>query len=158
MDLVTPVAASILIRDGKVLLIRRKGKTFDGLLSIPGGKIDFGETIESAALRELGEETGVKASFRRHLATIPEHITENGRVIKHLMIQLCELDYQGDLGTREFEPVWVPLADLGSVRGEMTPSDYHMIQDILLSDSPGTWFSLLEKTADGYVQKEFRRI
>ncbi len=159
MNFVTPVAVSILVREGKVLLIRGEGRTLSGLLSLPGGKIEYGEAVEDAALREFEEETGIRSSFRRHLATIPEHIVENGKVIKHVIVQLCELEYQGESGTREFEPVWVSLDDLDSIRPEMTPSDYHMIQDILLRDRPGTYFSSLEKTPDGgYVQKEFRKL
>jgi 8-oxo-dGTP diphosphatase len=42
-----------------VLMIRRGGDPFRGLLALPGGFVDVGETVEQAALRELEEETGV---------------------------------------------------------------------------------------------------
>jgi 8-oxo-dGTP diphosphatase len=42
-----------------VLMIRRGGDPFRGMLALPGGFVDVGETVEQAALRELDEETGV---------------------------------------------------------------------------------------------------
>jgi 8-oxo-dGTP diphosphatase len=58
-----PVPATIaaVIRDGQVLLVRRANAPDAGLWGFPGGKIDHGETIEAAAVRELLEETGVRA-------------------------------------------------------------------------------------------------
>ena len=158
MELVVPVAVSVLIKDGKVLFIRRRGETFAGLLSLPGGKIDYGETIEGAALREFQEETGIQANFTRHLATIPEHIVKDGRVIKHLIIQLCELEHLTDTPKREFRPEWVSLDELDSRRQDITPSDYLMIKNILIPGRIGFYYSLMEKSESGYIQKEFRRI
>jgi 8-oxo-dGTP diphosphatase len=42
-----------------VLMIRRGGDPFHGMLALPGGFVDAGETVEQAAVRELSEETGV---------------------------------------------------------------------------------------------------
>ncbi|WCM25977.1 NUDIX hydrolase [Sphingomonas sp. QA11] len=58
-----PVPATIaaVIRDGQVLLVRRANPPDAGLWGFPGGKIDHGETIEAAAVRELFEETGIRA-------------------------------------------------------------------------------------------------
>jgi len=48
---------------GDVLLIRRATPPNAGAFSLPGGKLEFGETLTAAALRELGEETGVTAEL-----------------------------------------------------------------------------------------------
>lgn len=54
-------AGTVCFRGEDVLLIRRGKKPGLGQWSIPGGRIERGETADAAALRELDEETGVKA-------------------------------------------------------------------------------------------------
>lgn len=58
-----PVAAvlAVVIRDAEVLLVRRANPPDVGKWGFPGGKIESGELIRDAALRELSEETGVRA-------------------------------------------------------------------------------------------------
>ncbi|MGV6873512.1 NUDIX hydrolase [Pseudochelatococcus sp. B33] len=62
-----PVAAviAVVLHEGRTLLVRRANPPDAGLWGFPGGKIDHGETIEDAALRELREETGVRGEARR---------------------------------------------------------------------------------------------
>ncbi len=60
---VTPCAGVVCLRGDEVLLIRRGKPPREGEWSIPGGRIEPGETAGAAALRELGEETGVRAEL-----------------------------------------------------------------------------------------------
>lgn len=53
------VSASI-FRDGKVLLVRRARSPAKGFYSLPGGRVEFGETLHKALHREVDEETGLK--------------------------------------------------------------------------------------------------
>ena len=56
------LAASFAVfREDRVLLGSRATPPNDALYSIPGGVVEAGETLEEAALRELFEETGVRA-------------------------------------------------------------------------------------------------
>lgn len=53
----------VCIRESDVLLIQRGTAPRKGEWSIPGGRIETGETESQAALRELGEETSVSANL-----------------------------------------------------------------------------------------------
>ena len=56
----TPNAASVALIDrDKVLLIQRARKPYFGMWSLPGGRLEPGETPEQAAQREVMEETGL---------------------------------------------------------------------------------------------------
>jgi 8-oxo-dGTP diphosphatase len=56
-------ASACIWRGGQVLLIKRGKAPGKGLWSLPGGKIEIGETSEAAAVRELFEETQVVAEL-----------------------------------------------------------------------------------------------
>ena len=56
-------ATAVVIRDGKVLLVHGRNPTF----AMPGGGIEPGESADCAAMRELFEETGLKASQTKFL-------------------------------------------------------------------------------------------
>ena len=58
----TAAAIAVLVREGRILLVRRAKRPDRGLWGYPGGRIEPGETIAAAALRELREETGVVAA------------------------------------------------------------------------------------------------
>jgi 8-oxo-dGTP diphosphatase len=60
-----PVAAVgvVCLRGAEVLLVRRGRPPHQGEWSLPGGRIEWGERAEAAALRELREETGVEAEI-----------------------------------------------------------------------------------------------
>lgn len=64
-----PVARLIVPNaEGKVLILRRQNAAHDaGRWCLPGGKIDYGETAEEAAARELREETELRCVSARFL-------------------------------------------------------------------------------------------
>lgn len=58
-----PAVGVVCLRGPDVLLIRRGAPPRQGEWSLPGGRIEWGETAAAAALRELREETAVEADL-----------------------------------------------------------------------------------------------
>ena len=59
------VDAVVFDDQGRLLLIRRKFPPFQGQFALPGGFVDYGETVEAAVQRELEEETGIQTGIER---------------------------------------------------------------------------------------------
>lgn len=54
------VAVAVIVRDGRILIARRPEHVHQGgLLEFPGGKVEPGETVQQALVREIAEETGL---------------------------------------------------------------------------------------------------
>jgi len=49
-----------IFRDGRVLLVRRARSPGKGFYSLPGGRVEFGESLHTALRREVDEETGLR--------------------------------------------------------------------------------------------------
>lgn len=73
---VEPASSGILIRDGRILLIRRKNPPSYDMFAFPGGRAEAGETPDQTALREFEEETGIHAHSPQLFATY-DLISEN---------------------------------------------------------------------------------
>jgi len=71
------VAVGLVARDraGRLLLVERGNPPHKGRWSLPGGRVEGGETIAAAATRELAEETGLEAAVGE-IAGIVERIGE----------------------------------------------------------------------------------
>ncbi len=63
-------AGAVVIRDGAVLLIRFTEEGCGSHYELPGGGVEAGETLEAAALRELGEETGLAGTVGPEVARV----------------------------------------------------------------------------------------
>ena len=59
----------VILKDGKILLILRKNNNeYNGIWSNPGGKVEEGETVEEAVIREIREELGIGVKIVRKLS------------------------------------------------------------------------------------------
>ncbi|MCF8506148.1 MAG: NUDIX hydrolase [Caulobacter sp.] len=83
-----PTAGVVCLRGDEVLLIKRGNPPRQGQWSLPGGRIEWGETSEAAALRELQEETGVEAVLTGLIDVVDGIMSsrETGEVTRHYIM------------------------------------------------------------------------
>lgn len=123
MEKVTRVGIGIMIlKDSKVLLGKRHEDPEkadselhgEGTWTMPGGKIDFGESPEEAACREVMEETGIEA---KNLEVINISNDLSGEAHFITIGFLCR-DFEGEPKVREPDEItewkWFPLDALPS--------------------------------------------
>jgi ADP-ribose pyrophosphatase YjhB (NUDIX family) len=72
---------------GRVLLVKRGRPPAEGLWSVPGGKVELGESLEEACVREMREETGLVVEVCDRV-TIVERISrdDSGAISHHYVI------------------------------------------------------------------------
>lgn len=86
-----PVVRALLFNDeGQLLILKRQGGAYcAGRWCLPGGKIDYGDTPEKAAIREIVEETGLRL-------VNPEFVTlQNSPPIAAGLMHCINLYYRG---------------------------------------------------------------
>lgn len=107
--------SALVIKDGQILLGKRKGSHGAGTWCIPGGHLEYGETIEEGAARELLEETGLKALSIRCAGWTNNIFEEN----KHYISFFAHIDrFEGEIALLEPNKCegwhWFPLNALPS--------------------------------------------
>lgn len=106
----------VVIKDDRVLLVRRGKAPAFGQWAIPGGSVELGETLKQAVEREIREETGiaVRAGEVCHLfETIRRD--DHGRVRFHyVIIDLMAEHLSGEPvpASDVTEAAWMPFAEL----------------------------------------------
>jgi 8-oxo-dGTP diphosphatase len=98
----------------QVLLIKRNQAPAQGLWSIPGGRLEPGETLVEACRREFYEETNLAIDVRQVVAIVERRLEGFHYVIIDFYVQLaneekCVLIAQSDVA----EARWVSLDNLG---------------------------------------------
>ena len=112
-------AIAVVLKDDHVLLARReRGGVM--LWGFPGGHVEWGESALEAAVRELAEETGVRARAERYLTNVDVLIRAAGgatEVHYLLAVVLCRyLEGEAEAADDIAEARWVPFVDVEAGR------------------------------------------
>ena len=125
MKIVLVAAVALIDKDGRVLLAERpEGKSLAGLWEFPGGKVEPGESPETALIRELHEELGIE-TWSSCLA--PLTFASHAYADFHLLMPLfaCRR-WQGIPHPREGQNLaWARAGELGNY--PMPPADIPLI-------------------------------
>lgn len=122
------VVAAIIEHKGKLLATQRGYGEFEGMWEFPGGKIELGETAESALKREIQEELGIDITVDKFLCT-----TDYDYPSFHLTMHcyLCRI-ISGEIELREHKSArWLTVEALDSV--EWLPADKEVVEKLKTS-------------------------
>lgn len=113
---VTGTSIIPVLPDGRIVLIQRSDNR---KWALPGGMVNWGETIETTLHRELKEETGLDITHIGRLVGVYSAPERDGRV--HSICVVVEVDAVGELqpedlhevlDVKAFEPAAIPLGEL----------------------------------------------
>lgn len=123
-------------KDNRFLMGRRIGSHGKDTWSVPGGHLEFGETFEECAAREVMEETGVKIKNVRFYTTVNNiFYDENHHSVTIFMFsdwagekpKVTEPDKFVDIGWYDFKnlpkPLFLPVAELKKAKPELFNSN-----------------------------------
>jgi mutator protein MutT len=83
---------AVIVKDGKVLVVKRKHEPLAGRWSLPGGALELGETLEEGVAREMREETGLEVEVGPVIEVFDRIMTDDARRIRYhfvLVDYLC---------------------------------------------------------------------
>ena len=105
---------AIACQDDELLLIRRGHGPAAGEWSIPGGRVEHGEPVAAAVLRELAEETGLEAICGPLVGWVERISAEYHYVI--LDFEVTIMDRREPVaGDDAAEARWVPVSDVAEL-------------------------------------------
>jgi 8-oxo-dGTP diphosphatase len=105
------VVAALMVREGRVLICQRtEMQAFALQWEFPGGKVEAGEELTAALVRELREELGIDAVVEREIASVRHQYAEGLGVELHFFLVR---EFAGEIENRIFREVrWESLAAL----------------------------------------------
>jgi len=89
---------ALIVSDGKIMLAKRNIEPFKGYWALPGGAINFGETIDEALNRNLKKELGINPVAKRLIGNI-EHYPDGP--YKHSISMVYVVKFTGQLKAKD---------------------------------------------------------
>ena len=122
-------AAIIEFPNNKVLLIKRGTPVFRGYWALPGGKVEDGETVEEAMVREVREETGLAVEIVKKIGEYHETGVNNG--IEYDYYPTCFLVkvIEGKIERQKEEIEKIRLFELDEIPKRLAFTHLDMIND-----------------------------
>ncbi len=124
------VVAAIIHRDGKILVTQRAAGEFKDGWEFPGGKVELGESLEDALVRELKEELNITVSPTRIF-----HTVEYDYPSFHLSMTCfwCTIK-EGHIKLNVHEGLkWLKQSELAAL--EWLPADVEVVNKLISSSS-----------------------
>lgn len=151
------VAIAVLVRDNKILLIKRIRGDYVGLFGLPGGKIEKDEHFSEAAVREILEESGIKSEFKDYCGLVSEHLIENKIITRHFLLHICRLfPKTTDVSSgAEGKLEWFDLKLIDRIKSKIIPSDFLMIEKMILNKERYYYECVIEKCGNDHILKKF---
>lgn len=99
---------AVVVHDGALLLVERGRGAGVGLLSVPGGRVELGETMADAVVRELAEETALAGRVVRELGWVERIGGGHHFVIVDFLVEVDDVT-PARAGDDAAALAWVPL-------------------------------------------------
>lgn len=103
---------AVVVEDGRLLLIRRGRGPAQGEWSVPGGRVEGGELMAEAVVRELAEETGLEGVCGELIGWVERLGEDHHFVILDFAVTLLDPEAEPVAGDDAQEAAWVPLHDV----------------------------------------------
>jgi mutator protein MutT len=107
---------AVVRQDDRLLLVRRGRGPAAGEWSVPGGRIEAGETAHEAVVREMLEETALEVVVERFLGWAERIDDDEHFVILDFAVTLLDPDAEAVAGDDAAEVAWVPVSELSELR------------------------------------------
>lgn len=135
----------ILKRDGKILLGTKKRGFGMGKINGVGGKVEPGETIREAAIRETFEEVGIRVNDCRDFGQVVfRELYFAGKPETDVLHIFVSEDFSGEaVETDEIAPAWYPIKDIPY--SKMWSDDEHWLPEVLRGNKVDAYFHFNDK-------------
>jgi 8-oxo-dGTP diphosphatase len=118
---------AVVVDQGRVLLVQRGRAPSAGLWSVPGGRVEPGETLAEAVCRELAEETGLAGTCGDLVGWVERISAEHHFVILDFAVDVAD-PASASPGDDAVDLAWVPLDELAH-RPDLVPGLLEFLVD-----------------------------